>query len=170
MKRNYKDVIKQLNLVPLPEEGGYFRETYRSEKTVQSELGPRKECTAIYYLISPESFSGLHWVDQEEIFHFYAGEPVEMFQITPDGKGNKIVIGNEIFEGQSPQVIVPGGTWQGTRLLNSHEDAWALLGCTVAPGFEIENFHIEDRETLLQKYPHLSEDIRRFTNEQLKSF
>jgi predicted cupin superfamily sugar epimerase len=167
---NYKDVIKQLNLIPLPEEGGYFRETYRSQKSVQSEIGLRKECTAIYYLISPESFSGLHWVDQEEIFHFYAGEPVEMFQIDKDGNGKKIIIGNNIFNGQNPQVVVPRGTWQGTRLFNSHENSWALLGCTVAPGFELENFHIQDRAWLISKYPHLSEDIKRFTNKKLKSF
>lgn len=167
---NYQDVIKKLNLIPLPEEGGYFRETYRSEKIVQSTLGTRKESTAIYYLISPESFSGLHWVDQEEIFHFYAGHPVEMFQIDKNGKGSKIILGSDIFNNQNPQVIVPGGTWQGTRLLNSQPDAWALLGCTVAPGFELENFHIEDRASLIKKYPHHSEDITRFTNDQLKSF
>ena len=167
---NYKDVINQLNLTPLPEEGGYFRETYRSEKTVISSLGNRKESTAIYYLISPESFSGLHWVDQEEIFHFYAGNPVEMFQIDKDGNGKKIIIGNDIFNSQQPQVIVPGATWQGTRLLSSSTDAWALLGCTVAPGFEIENFHIEDRARLIRKYPHLGEDIKRFTSDHLKSF
>ncbi len=156
---NYKEVIKKLNLIPLPEEGGYFRETYRT-----------KECTAIYYLISPESFSGLHWVDQEEIFHFYAGNPVEMFQINKDGTGKKLIIGNDFFSGEQPQVIVPGGTWQGTRLLKSAPDSWALLGCTVAPGFEYENFHIEDRTSLTKKYPHLSEDIKRFTNETLKIF
>lgn len=167
---NYQDVIQRLNLSPLPEEGGYYRETYRSTKTVKSILGTRTECTAIYYLISPESFSGLHWVDQEEIFHFYAGVPVEMFQIDKDGKGKKIILGNDIFQGHSPQVIVPGGTWQGTRLLNSHENAWALLGCTVAPGFEYENFHIEDRAALLEKFPHLGDDIKRFTNDELKTF
>lgn len=167
---NYQDVIKKLNLIPLPEEGGYFRETYRSSRTVNSKLGERRESTAIYYLISPESFSGLHWVDQEEIFHFYAGSPVEMFQINNAGEGKKILIGNDIFKDQHPQVIVPGGTWQGTRLLNSHPNAWALLGCTVAPGFDYENFHIEDRQALIQKFPHLTEDIKRFTNEHLKSF
>lgn len=154
---NYQDVIKQLNLVPLPEEGGFFRETYR-----------HPDCTAIYYLISPDSFSGLHWVDQEEIFHFYAGAPVEMFQIDKNGEGKKIIIGNDIFHGHHPQVIVPGGTWQGTRLLNSHPNSWALLGCTVAPAFEYKNFHIETRATLQQKYPHLSKDIERFTSEHLK--
>lgn len=167
---NYRDVIKEMKLHPLPEEGGYFRESYRSARMVKSSLGLRSESTAIYYLISPESFSGLHWVDQEEIFHFYAGNPVEMFQIDENGVGKKIIIGNDIFNGQQPQVIVPGGTWQGTRLLNSSPDAWALLGCTVAPGFELENFHIEDRETLISKYPHLSEDIKHFTNDRLKSF
>lgn len=159
------DVIRKLKLVPLPEEGGFYRETYRSSRTVSSkELGDKSECTAIYYLITEDSFSALHAVDQDEIFHFYAGSPVEMFQINQAGNAKMITLGSEIFEDQEPQVIVPHGTWQGTKLKNPKPGAWALLGCTVAPGFEFHNFHFKDRTQLLEIFPSHTENIVRFTN------
>jgi predicted cupin superfamily sugar epimerase len=162
---HYKEVIKKLDLVPLPEEGGFYRETFRSNRIVKSEvLGEKSECTCIYYLITEESFSALHAVDQDEIFHFYAGSSVEMFQFTTDGESEITTIGNDIFNDEIPQVIVPNGVWQGTKLKEPKEGAWALLGCTVAPGFEIENFHIESRSELIQRFPHLKEQITRFTN------
>lgn len=162
---HYTEVIKKLDLVPLPEEGGFYRETFRSKRMVKSEvLGEKSECTCIYYLITEDSFSALHAVDQDEIFHFYAGSPVEMFQFNTDGESELITIGNDIFKDEIPQVIVPHGIWQGTKLKESKEGAWALLGCTVAPGFEIENFHIESRAELVSKFPHLEEQITRFTN------
>ena len=163
--RSVEDVIKKLGLVPLPEEGGFYKETYRSNRKIFSKhLGDKSECTAIYYLITDESFSALHLVDQDEIFHFYAGSPVEMFQIDKEGKGSKVIIGNDIFEDQIPQIIVPHGIWQGTKLLNPTKGSWALLGCTVSPGFEFENFHIKPRAELQAIYPHLSSEIERFTN------
>jgi predicted cupin superfamily sugar epimerase len=159
------DVIKKLKLVPLPEEGGFYRETFRSKRLVQSELlGEMSECTCIYYLITPESFSGLHWVDQDEIFHFYAGDPVEMFRFTSQDDASFITIGNDIVNDEVPQVIVPPGVWQGTKLKNPSKDSWALLGCTVAPGFEIENFHIKSREELTSDYPSLKDNIAKYTN------
>ena len=162
---HYSEIIKKLDLVPLPEEGGYYRETFRSPRMVNSNvLGEKSECTCIYYLITDDSFSALHAVDQDEIFHFYAGSPVEMFQFTTDGKNKTITLGNDLFHDEIPQVIVPHGVWQGTKLKDPIEGAWALLGCTVSPGFDIENFHIESRAELIKKYPNLSEQITRFTN------
>ena len=158
-----QEVISKLGLVPLPIEGGFFRETYRSSRLVDSALGQRSECTAIYYLITEESFSALHVVDQDEIFHFYAGDPVEMFQILPDGTSKTIIMGNDFLNNEIPQVIVPHGVWQGTRLKTSGKGKWALLGCTVAPGFEYENFHLEPRDVLLAKFPQYREQIVRFT-------
>lgn len=169
MKAN--EVIKKLNLVPLPEEGGFYLETYRSPRRIQSsDLGEMSECTAIYYLITHDSFSALHWVDMDEIFHFYAGAPVEMLQIDPDGESRKLVLGSNFSGGEIPQLAVPHGIWQGTKLLDPKPDSWALLGCTVAPGFEFRNFHIEGREALIKRFPNLKDDIVRFTGESLKSF
>lgn len=164
--KHFTEVIKKLELVPLPEEGGFYKETYRSNRTVSSqELGEKTESTAIYYLITEESFSALHAVDQDEIFHFYAGSPVEMFQIDQNGVGSHILIGNDIFNYEIPQVIVAHGVWQGTKLKNPIPGSWALLGCTVAPGFELQHFHIKSREELIKIYPHLSKEIVKYTNE-----
>lgn len=163
--KHYRDVIKKLDLVPLPEEGGFYRETYRSKRKVISDiLGEKVESTVIYYLITEESFSALHLVDMDEVFHFYAGSPVEMFQIDQSGKGSKITIGNDIFNDEVPQVIVPHGIWQGTKLKEPKEGDWALLGCTVSPGFDIENFHIKNRQDLCHEFPHLKTDIEKYTN------
>ncbi len=157
------EVIKKFDLTPLPLEGGFYRETYRSKRKVQSALGERIEATAIYYLVTDESFSALHVVDQDEIFHFYAGDAVEMFQILPDGTGLTITIGNRIDLGETPQVIVPHGIWQGTKLRVSRKDGWALLGCTCAPGFEYENFHMKSRAELSAMYPSLKQQIANYT-------
>ena len=162
---HFEEVIKKLDLVPLPEEGGFYRETFRSKRNILSkELGEKSECTAIYYLITEESFSALHVVDQDEIFHFYAGSPVEMFQFDKDGNSKYVTIGNDIMNDQAPQVVVPHGIWQGTKLKNPKKDAWSLLGCTVSPGFDFENFHVKSRKELCELYPQLKEDIIQYTN------
>ena len=157
------EVIAKFNLVPLPLEGGYFRETHRSERKVESILGQRTESTAIYYLVTEDSFSALHVVDQYEIFHFYAGDAVEMFQILPDGSGRTILIGNQFQNEEVPQVVVPHGIWQGTRLSSSQKHGWALLGCTVAPGFEYENFHMKSRAELSAMFPQHVQQIANYT-------
>lgn len=164
-KMHYHAVIAKLGLVPLPEEGGFYRETYRSSRWIQCAVhGKRTESTAIYYLITEESFSALHAVDQDEIFHFYAGSTVEMFQIDQNGQGQTISIGSNFFEDEIPQVVVGRGIWQGTKLKNPKEGAWALLGCTVAPGFEIESFHLKSRQELIDIYPHHKDQIIKYTN------
>jgi predicted cupin superfamily sugar epimerase len=102
-----EEVIKKLDLVPLPEEGGFYRETYRDPVSFNGQLGIRNYSTCIYYLITPEEFSALHAVKSTEIFHFYAGSPVEMIQISPQGELKTIFLGREVENGQEPQVIVP---------------------------------------------------------------
>ena len=146
-----------LKLVPLSMEGGYFVETYRSRDAVAPEAlpdryhGPRRMCTAIYYLLQPDTFSEIHRVASDEIFHFYLGDPVEMLQLWPDGTSRQIVIGPDLESGMIPQVVVPHGVWQGTRLAG--EGQWALLGCTVSPGFEYADYESGTRETLVREYP-----------------
>ncbi|MES2525428.1 MAG: cupin domain-containing protein [Bdellovibrionota bacterium] len=157
-----EEVIAKLNLIPLEIEGGFFRETYKSKDIVQGRLGTRSEGTAIYYMVTEESFSALHIVDQDEIFHFYSGDEVEMFQILPDGTPKTIIIG-KVENGHEPQVIVPRGVWQGTKLRTPGKGKWALLGCTVAPGFEYENFTLKSRDELVQLYPQHKDQIIRFT-------
>jgi uncharacterized protein len=168
-----QDVIEKLGLIPLQEEGGYFKETYKSSAAIPAQLfgidsrGNRVVSTAIYYLLAPNSFSALHRLKSDEIFHFYAGDPVEMIQIDLDGTLRRYVIGSDIFSGQTPQVVVPKGTWQATRLISG--GAWALMGTTVSPGFEFEDFELGDREKMNRLFPQHCDDILRFSREQNES-
>ncbi len=161
------DLIAFLHLEPLPGEGGFFRQTYKSKSEIPARFvspektGVRAFATCIYYLVTPGSFSALHRVASDEIFHFYLGDPVEMVQITPDGSLSSLVIGNEIHSGQVLQAAVPGGSWQGTRLLKGGQ--WALMGTTVAPGFEFLDFELGTREAMLKRFPQHAALIEKFT-------
>jgi predicted cupin superfamily sugar epimerase len=152
-----QQLIDRLRLVPLAIEGGYFRETYRSTLTLPAGALPaaygadRHVSTAIYYLLTPDTFSAIHRVKSDEVFHFYAGDAVEMLQLWPDGTHKMLIIGNDLASGHQPQVVVPAGVWQGCRL--AHGGEWALMGCTVAPGFEYADYQAGDREELIAAYP-----------------
>jgi hypothetical protein len=165
---NAKDVIQKMDLKPLPEEGGYYRETYRGSAGVLPARtfgidsdSNRSISTGIYYLVIPESFSALHRVKSDEMFHFYSGDPVEMIQIDEAGKLQKFTLGSDIFADHSPQVVVPRGAWQALRLKAGGK--WALMGTTVAPGFEFEDFEVGVREEMIEQFPELREDITKFT-------
>jgi predicted cupin superfamily sugar epimerase len=161
------DLIRLLNLQPHPREGGWFRETYRAgEQIAASGLPvrygtPRSAGTAIYYLLTPATISPLHRLASDEIFHFYLGDPVRMLRLFPDGHGETLVLGPDLTSGQSPQVIVPRGVWQGSLL--EPGGSFALLGCTVAPGFEYADYEEGRRDALLAAYPPFAEMIRRLT-------
>lgn len=165
-----KEIIAKLDLKPLPEEGGYYRETYRSDAGlvpaqsfgIDSDTN-RCVSTGIYYLVVPESFSALHRVKSDEMFHFYSGDPVEMVQIDENGKLEMFNIGSNIANGETPQVIVRRGVWQGLRLKSGGK--WALMGTTVAPGFEFEDFEVGLREEIIKQFPKHKNDIIRFTRE-----
>ena len=160
------DVIRVLNLRPHPVEGGFFRETYRSAATLPAAVlpghrGPRSVSTAIYYLLKPGHVSELHVLPGDEVFHFYLGSPVRMLQLWPDGTGKEVVLGSELAAGQLPQVVVPGGVWQGTHLLA--DEGFALLGCTVAPGFDYADYTGGSRAELTAKWPAFAELIAKLT-------
>jgi predicted cupin superfamily sugar epimerase len=160
------DVIRLLGLQPHPVEGGFFRETYRSAASLpQSALpdhtGDRSVSTAIYYLLKPGHVSELHVLPGDEVFHFYLGSPVRMLQLWPDGSGKEVILGADIAAGQVPQLVVPGGVWQGTKLLGN--DGFALLGCTVAPGFDYADYRNASRAELNAKWPAFAEQIRELT-------
>lgn len=160
-----EELIKHLNLTPHPKEGGFFREMYRgaeSHVTLPSRYqGPRSASTAIYYLLTPNTYSALHRLQTDEIFHFYLGDPICMLQLAPDGTGRTIVLGPDVLAGQQLQVVVPRGIWQGSFL--EPGGAFALLGCTVAPGFEYADYESGDRQALLGQYPAFAQVIERLT-------
>ncbi len=152
------DEIKAaLNLRPHPEEGGFFVETYRSEERIPSEAlparygGARALGTAIYYLLTPETFSAMHRLASDEVFHFYLGDPVEMLQLFPDGTGRTVTLGQDLAKGMRPQAIVPRGVWQGARLVPGGR--FALLRTTVAPGFDFADYAHGQRAALLRTFP-----------------
>jgi predicted cupin superfamily sugar epimerase len=159
------DQLKELlGLKPHPQEGGWYVRTYESEETVPAANfsdgrydGPRRTSTAIYYLLEPETFSEMHLLQSDEIFHYYAGDSVEMLQLLADGSGNRVVIGNDFAAGERPQVVVERGVWQGSRLIPG--GAWALLGCTVSPGFEFVDYSEGKRAALTERWPEWAEMI-----------
>jgi predicted cupin superfamily sugar epimerase len=168
------EIIRLLALEKHPKEGGYFRETYRSRAAIERmhlppgyTAGPRDRSlgTAIYYLITPQSFSALHRLPGDEIFHHYLGDAVEMLMLHPSGRGEVVRIGKDIGNGESPQVVVPGGTWQGSRLLAPRAGAFALLGCTMSPGFDYADYAHGRRDELVVHFPDHADLIRALTTE-----
>lgn len=146
------EVITALGLVPLPSEGGYFRETYRSaDELPQSSLparyqgaGGRRAATAIFYFLTPDTYSALHRLRADEIYHFYRGDPVELFTLNDAGNLERRLLGGQWETGQACQAVVPAGVWQGSRLADG--GSWALLGTTVAPGFEFADCELATAE------------------------
>ena len=158
------ELIQHLGLTPHPKEGGFFRETYRSDEALAVPPryhGPRSVGTAIYYLLTPSTFSALHRLQSDEICHFYLGDPIRMLQLDSDGRGRTIVLGPDVLAGQHLQVVVPRGIWQGSLL--EPGGAFALLGCTVAPGFEYADYEAGNRAALLSQYPAFAELIGKLT-------
>ena len=152
-----EQIIEYFGMKPLPEEGGFYIETYRCrEKIADAHLpnrytGDRNFSTAILYLLTPDTFSALHRIKSDEIFHFYLGDSVTMLQLHPDGASEVITLGQDILNGQQIQVTVPRGTWQGCFL--NPNGKFALMGTTVAPGFESADFEKGHKQKLLEQYP-----------------
>ena len=149
-KLNKDQIIKTLNLKPLPEEGGFFRLVHRTHYS-----------SAIYYLVTPDDFSSLHRLKSDEIFHFYLGDPAEMIQINNKGELFTATIGNDLLNNEEPQVLVPANVWQGTRLKTG--GTWALLGTTMAPRYEDKDFELGDRNELINLFPQHTEIIKLYT-------
>jgi predicted cupin superfamily sugar epimerase len=162
-----EEIIQLLGMKPHLEEGGYFVELYRSGDVIPKKALPdrygykRSFGTAIFYLLTPDTFSALHRLESDEIFHFYLGDPATMLQLRPDGSTLVLTLGQDILSGQQLQVVVPHGTWQGTFL--NEGSAFALLGCTMAPGFDWDDFEIGSRGDLIKEYPEQHELITRLT-------
>ena len=131
-----EQIIEALGLREHPE-GGYFRETWRD----LPEAGGRGSGTAIYYLIRHDQVSAWHRIDATEIWHFYAGSPLEL-RIRNDGEETGAVLGNDLARGESPQLVVPAGAWQSARSQAETPEGYTLVGCTVSPAFRFESFEL----------------------------
>ena len=157
-----EQLIKALNLQPHPIEGGYFCETYRSAQDSDSD---RCYSTAIYYLLTPKTFSEIHRLKSDEVFHFYLGDPVEMIHLHEDGAVEEYILGSDILNGQICQLVVPRMVWQGCRLRPGGK--FALLGCTVAPGFEFKDYESGSRDDLVTRYPEHQTIITQLTRKNI---
>jgi predicted cupin superfamily sugar epimerase len=162
-----EQLIRFFAMKPLPHEGGYYVETYRASEKIGPQAlppryaGDRSFGTSILYLLTPATFSALHRLKSDEVFHFYLGDPVTMLRLHPDGTSEIITLGHDILNGQRIQLTVPAGTWQGGFL--NEGSRFALMGTTVAPGFESADFELAARAELLEQYPDQRDLILRLT-------
>jgi predicted cupin superfamily sugar epimerase len=163
------ELIKYLRLEPLTFEGGQFRQTYIAQESIPAEAlptrygAPRVMGTAIYYLLTDDadSFSALHRLQTDEIYHFYLGDPVEMLLLYPGGRGERVILGPNVLGGEHVQFVVPSGVWQGSRLMNGGR--FALMGTTMAPGFHFADWMEGKGAELLREYPEHGQLIRALT-------
>lgn len=150
------ELIQKLDLQPHPE-GGYYKETYRSKELIAKDCLPnifdkdKHYCTCIYYLLESNDFSAFHKVNQDEIWHFYQGEGIELTMISETGELTFVQIGNDISNGQVPQFVVPKHYWFAAKVLKPN--SFALAGCTVSPGFDFKDFTLATQKNLVEKFP-----------------
>lgn len=137
-----------LELEPLPHEGGLFREQYKDEHS-----------TAIYYMLAGAEFSSLHILNSVEVYHWYAGAPLRLLFLHPDGSVTEPVLGPDIAAGQRPQIAAPAGVWQGS----SSAGEFTLAGTTMSPGFDWDGFELGDCAALTERYPQVAARIAELT-------
>jgi uncharacterized protein len=159
---NAADLVRQLKLAPHPE-GGWFRETYRAGESLTALprrfTGARSISTAIYFLLEAGQCSRLHRIQSDEVWHFYAGDPLIVAEIDSGGRLKTTHLG--ATEGAVFQHVVPAGAWFGATLAEGGH--FALVGCTVAPGFDFADFELAERARLIDEYPAHQDWIRRLT-------
>jgi len=165
-------IIEMFDLDPLPVEGGLFFQTYCATESVSGEGLPGRYSvdkpfgTAIVYLLTaePDSFSALHKLPTDEVYHFYLGDPVELLQLHPDGSSERIILGQDLLGGQKVQHVVPRDVWQGSHLLPGGR--FALLGTTMAPGYTDEDYTGGDPDELISTYPDREVIIEQLTRRE----
>ncbi len=158
--------IEKLQLEPHPE-GGYFRQTYRSEAVISREALPAgfsgacAVSTAIYFLLDGENFSAFHRLRSDEVWHFYVGEPLVVHVVDPEGEYSAIRLGRDLEAGQVLQAVVRAGCWFASHVADWN--SFAVVGCTVAPGFDFADFEMGARAELVRRYPEHRDVIERLT-------
>ncbi len=143
-------MIELLGLEPLAGEGGQWAQTWLDEHS-----------SAIYFLLQPDDFSGLHRLGGVELWHHYAGAAVDMVLLEPDGSVSRPRLGDDLAGGERPVVAVAPGTWMAACTTGD----WSLVGTTMAPGYQEADFELGDRGRLTDAYPQAAADIARFTRE-----
>ncbi len=155
--------IKKLGLTPHPE-GGYFREAYRSGELISSlperYKGLRCFGTSIYFLLTGKQLSAFHRIRSDETWHFYAGCPLTLYTLDDTGDLHEYILGNSLTGGEVLQHTIPSGTWFAGK--PADENSYSLLGCTVAPGFEFEDFELGNYEKLAGIFPAHKKILKEF--------
>ena len=168
MEKNAQYWIDRLNLSPHPE-GGYFRVTYQSSLTIVQDAlpsvfhGDRSASTAIYFLLAEKDFSAFHRIASDELWHFYAGSGLIVYMIDPEGNYSELHLGNGFEVAEVFQGVVKAGCWFASRLKNPA--GFALVGCTVAPGFDFADFEMANRMELIAAYPEHQRLIEELTRD-----
>lgn len=148
--------VEKYNMQVHPE-GGYFKETYRSEGSIAKNAlpanfkGDRSFATGIYFLLESHHFSAFHRIESDELWHFYTGCPLNVYYIDNEGNMNIIKLGDNPENGEVFQAVVPAGVWFGSK--PTKPDGYSLVGCTVSPGFDFQDFELANRQNLLEQYP-----------------
>jgi uncharacterized protein len=148
-------------------EGGFYRRVYCSDLEISLEQlptsfkGRRPIATGIYFLLKQNQFSALHRIASDELWHFYDGDPLVVYEIMANGKLNKHLMGRNFEAGEQFQCVVKAGSWFGAMV--NKEGSYSLVGCTVFPGFDYEDFELAERSTLLYKYPQHESIIKKLT-------
>jgi predicted cupin superfamily sugar epimerase len=161
MKR-IQQLQAQLQLQPHPE-GGYFAETYRSTVEIDTPFGKRSSATAIYFLLTAGNFSAFHRIKSDEGWHHYEGDVVHIHVIHTNGVYECIKLGKNTTAGEVQQAMVPANAWFASECIGEH--GYALVGCTVSPGFDFQDFELADRLALQELYPSHIAIIHRLTRE-----
>jgi predicted cupin superfamily sugar epimerase len=175
-------VVQLLNMQPHPE-GGYYAESFRSKQSIETEIGTRCASTAIYFLLGHNDTSKFHKIKSDEVWHYYAGETLSIVELDNERKISKTTkLGPNLLNGEVLQYVVPANTWFGSYLPEPHapgegvhvnvnipapnpntSSGYTLVGCTVAPGFEFQDFEMAKRDELIQEFPQAIDIINRLT-------
>jgi predicted cupin superfamily sugar epimerase/mannose-6-phosphate isomerase-like protein (cupin superfamily) len=163
-------LIEQLHMEKIPDEGAWFAATYRSTDVLGTSAVPARykgvphsAGSAIYALVTREDFSAMHRLGTDETWHYYGGDPLELLVLHPDGRGETILLGGDVFAGQQPQFTVPHGAWMGAKPAGKGSDSYTFFGNTLAPGFEYQDFISGYRDELQQQYPAFAGKIAGLT-------
>jgi predicted cupin superfamily sugar epimerase len=160
--------VEKYNLQPHPE-GGFYSETYRAAEEIQAEAlpvrfrsGVRSFSTGIYFLLEQGHFSAFHRIKSDEMWHFYAGEALDIFVLDQNTEELKVIrLGNDSEKGETFQAVVPAGNWFASR--PAAQSSYALVGCTVSPGFDFRDFEMADRYSLVKEFPKYTNLINELT-------
>jgi len=163
-------LIEHFHMQQVPQEGVWFSVSYVNHDSLPGTALPARyhgqdhaAGSAIYDVMTREDFSALHKLQTDETWHFYGGDPIEMLLLYPDGHGETVIIGPDVFAGQRPQFTVPHGVWQGSAPTGNGSEGYSFVGNQLDPAFDYADFEIGYRDDLQKAYPAYAARIGQLT-------